>query len=160
MNPSSSGSDDRALQVLWEDGKRVFSRAWREDAEGRPQEFIAVTCAGEQPTAGSINRLTHEHWLKGHLDAAWTLRPLDLVYERGQALLLLEPTRGEPLDRLIGRPFEVGRFLRLAVAVSAAFCRLHQRGLIQKDIKPPNIIIDVATDQIRLTGFGIAGTNG
>ena len=117
---------------------------------------MAVTCAGEQPTPGSIGRLTHEYGLKDHLDSAWAVRPLDLVHERGQAILLLEPTRGEPLDRLIGRPMDVGRFLRLAVALSAALGRLHERGLIHKDIKPTNILVDVATDQIKLTGFGIA----
>jgi PAS domain S-box-containing protein len=158
MNPPtrSGGGEDGALQVLWGDGERVFCRTWRESADGRRQEFIAVTCAGEQPTPGSINRLTHEYGLKDHLDAAWALRPLDLVHERGQAILLLEPTRGEPLDRLIGRPMEVGRFLRLAVALSASLRPLHQRGLIHKDIKPTNILVDVATEQIRLTGFGIA----
>ncbi len=142
--------------MLWEDGDRVFCRTWREGAEGRRQEFVAITCAGEQPTPASINRLTHEYGLKDHLDAAWALRPLDLVYERGQAILLLEPTQGEPLDHLIGRPMEVGRFLRLAVALSATLGGLHQRGLIHKDIKPTNILVDVATDQIRLTGFGMA----
>ena len=158
MNPPSrsGGSEDGALQVLWKDGERVFCRTWREDAEGRRHEFMAVICAGEQPTPGGINRLTHEYGLKDHLDAAWALRPLDLVHERGQAILLLEPTRGEPLDRLIGRPMEVGKFLRLAVVLSAALGRLHQRELIHKDIKPTNILVDVATDQIRLTGFGIA----
>ena len=158
MNPPSrsGGSEDGALEVLWEDGERVFCRTWREGAEGRRHEFMAVTCAGEQPTPGSIGRLTHEYGLKDHLDAAWALRPLDLVHERGQAILLLEPTRGEPLGHLIGRPMEVGRFLRLAVALSAALGRLHERGLIHKDIKPTNILVDVATDQIRLTGFGIA----
>jgi hypothetical protein len=155
--PSRSGAnEDGALHVLWEDGERLFCRTWREDAEGRRREFIAVTCAGEQPTPGGIDRLTHEYGLKDHLDAAWALRPLDLVHERGQAILLLEPARGEPLARLIGRPMEVGQFLRLAVALSAALCPLHQRGLIHKDIKPTNILVDVATDEIRLTGFGIA----
>ncbi len=158
MNPPSrsGGSEDGALEVLWEDGECVFCRTWREGAEGRRREFIAVSCAGEQPTPGGIDRLTNEYGLKDHLDAEWALRPLDLVHERGQAILLLEPTRGEPLGHLIGRPMEVGRFLRLAVALSAAVGRLHERELIHKDIKPTNILVDVATDQIRLTGFGIA----
>ena len=153
---SYNSSEDGALQVLWEDGERVFCRTWREGPWGRRQEFTAVICAGERPAPGSINRLTHEYGLRDHLDAAWALRPLDLVYERGQAILLMEPVQGEPLDRLIGRPMEVGRFLRLAVALSAALGPLHQRGFIHKDIKPTNILVDVATEQIRLTGFGIA----
>jgi len=35
---------------------------------------------------------------------------------------------------LIGLPMEVGRFLRLAIASAAALGRLHERGLVHKDI--------------------------
>src|SRR6202043_3530965 len=42
------------------------------------------------------------------------------------------------------------------VALSAALGRLHQRGLVHKDIKPTNIIVNSATGQVWLTGFGIA----
>src|SRR6516165_3845099 len=51
---------------------------------------------------------------------------------------------------------EMRTFLRLAVALSAALCRLHERGLIHKDIKPANVLVNSATDQAWLTGFGIA----
>ena len=51
---------------------------------------------------------------------------------------------------------EVGRFLRLAIAVASALGKLHQRGLIHKDIKPANIVVDCADGHVRLTGFGIA----
>ena len=57
---------------------------------------------------------------------------------------------------LSGQPMEIGRFLRLAVALSAALGRLHGRGLIHKDIKPANVLVDSATGQVWLTGFGIA----
>ena len=153
---SYNSSEDGALQVLWEDGERVFCRTWREGPWGRRQEFTAVTCAGEQPTRGGINRLTHEYGLKDHLDAAWALRPLDLVHERGKAILLLEPTRDEPLDRLIGRPMEVGRFLRLAIAIAQAVGNVHAAGLVHKDIKPAHILVGPGGDAVRLTGFGIA----
>ncbi|MGB9282786.1 MAG: AAA family ATPase, partial [Candidatus Sulfotelmatobacter sp.] len=49
-----------------------------------------------------------------------------------------------------------GQFLRLAVALAGAIGQLHGRGLIHKDIKPPNVLVDSATGQVRLTGFGIA----
>jgi serine/threonine protein kinase len=47
-------------------------------------------------------------------------------------------------------------FLRLAVALSAALCRLRERGFIHKDITPANVLVNSATDQVWLTGFGIA----
>src|SRR6202030_1791433 len=54
------------------------------------------------------------------------------------------------------QPMEIGRFLRLAVALSAALGRLHGKGLIHKDIKPANILADADTGRAWLTGFGIA----
>src|ERR1700704_2735561 len=38
----------------------------------------------------------------------------------------------------------------------AAVGNLHQRNLVHKDIKPANILVNGATDEVRLTGFGIA----
>jgi len=56
----------------------------------------------------------------------------------------------------LGRPWRSEDFLRLAVALSGALGRLHQRGLVHKDIKPSNIVVNSATGQVWLTGFGIA----
>jgi hypothetical protein len=56
--------------------------------------------------------------------------PLELVRERGRIMLTLQSTGGEPLERLIGPPMEIDRFLRLAVSLAAALGRLHERGLI------------------------------
>src|SRR5258708_12031636 len=51
---------------------------------------------------------------------------------------------------------EIGRFLRLAVGIATAVGKVHQRGLIHKDIKPANILVDSASGSAWLTGFGIA----
>src|SRR5262249_53477510 len=62
----------------------------------------------------------------------------------------------EARHRLLGAPIEVGRFLQIAIAVSFALGRLHQCGLVHKDIKPANILFNEAKGEVRLTGFGIA----
>jgi serine/threonine protein kinase len=51
---------------------------------------------------------------------------------------------------------EVGHFLRLATGIAMALGKLHQRGLVHKDIKPTNILVNSATGEVRFTGFGIA----
>ena len=51
---------------------------------------------------------------------------------------------------------EIGQFLRLAAALSTALSKLHERGLVHKDIKPANVLANIATGQVWLTGFGIA----
>src|SRR5262245_56562152 len=129
---------DSSLQVLWEDGERVFHREWRDDANGDRHAVLAVRPAAEHPPPDSLNRLTHEYGLKAGLDAGVAVVRPELVRERWRTLLLLEDPGGEPLARLLGPPMEIGRFLRLAVELSAALGRLHARGLIHKDIKPAN----------------------
>ena len=71
-------------------------------------------------------------------------------------MLVVDYAGGEPLDRLIREPMEIGQFLRVSVALSGAIGQLHGRGLIHKDIKPANVLVDSATERVRLTGFGIA----
>jgi PAS domain S-box-containing protein len=158
MNLSSSlGADGaRSLTVLSEDGERVLCRGWRDDGNGDRTAVLAVLSASEQPTPGFVDRLAHEYGLRDELDGRSAARPLALVREHGRTVLLLDDPGGEPLDRLLGSPMEIGRFLRLATGLSAALRQLHERGLIHKDIKPANVLVDSASGQVWLTGFGIA----
>src|SRR6202046_4004443 len=151
-----AGWENDSVEVLWRDSGRAFCKLWRNDTQGEKHAFIPNPAGVEHPTLDSINRFTHEHDLKSHLDSAWALRPLELVRERGQTMLVVDYTGGEPLDHLVRQPMEVGQFLRLAVALAGAIGQLHGRGLIHKDIKPPNVLVDSATGHVRLTGFGIA----
>ena len=152
-SPGTAGATN--LTVLWEDGDRVFCRGVRY-ADGRKAAVLAVLPAAEHPTAATLDRLAHEYELKDALDGAWAVRPLELVREHGQIVLLLEDTKSEPMDRLFGGAIEVGGFLRLAIAVAAALTQVHRRGLIHKDIKPTNILVNRTTGEVKLTGFGIA----
>src|SRR5262245_41224525 len=153
---SLTGADaDDGSEILWEDGERVFRRGWRPDDNGKRRAVLIVLSAADQPSRSSLNHLTHEYELKDQLDEAWAVRPLDLVHDAGRTVLVLEDVDGEPLDGLLGAPMEVGRFLRLAIAVAASVSGLHERGLVHKDIKPANIVLNEATGEVRLTGFGI-----
>ncbi|MCK1525132.1 ATP-binding sensor histidine kinase [Bradyrhizobium sp. 17] len=148
---------DGGSEVLWEDGERVFSRGWRLDDNGNRLAVLLVAPAADHPARARLDRLTHEYELKDELDGAWAARPLALMRDAGRTVLVLDDLGGgEPLDRLLGGPMEVGRFLRLAIAVTSALDKVHQRGLIHKDIKPANIVVDCADQHVRLTGFGIA----
>ena len=72
MNPSSwfDAGVDSSFQVLWEDGDRVFCRAWRRGPDGDRDVVLAVLPAAEHPTPLSLDRLAHEYKLKDELDTA------------------------------------------------------------------------------------------
>ena len=56
----------------------------------------------------------------------------------------------------MGQPWEIASFLRLAIGIATALGQVHQRGLIHKDIKPANVLVNSVTGQAWLMGFGIA----
>ena len=150
------GWEKDSVEVLWRDSGLAFCKLWRNDAEGEKHAFISIPSGVEHPSLESVNRLTHEHGLKSYLDSAWALLPLELVRQRGQTMLMVDYKGGEPLDRLVRQPMDIGQALRVAVALSSAVGQLHGRGLIHKDIKPANVLVDTTTGRVRLTGFGIA----
>ena len=93
--------------------------------------------------------------MKDELDAAWAVRPIELNGERDRPTPVLEDPGGEPLARLLGSPLEMELFLTLAIGIAGALGKVHQRGLIHKDLKPANILVGSADGHVRLTGFGI-----
>jgi PAS domain S-box-containing protein len=139
---------------MWEDGDRVLCRG-RRDGTDRNTVLVALPAA-EQPTFDSLNRLTREYELKDDLDRAWAARPVALTRYNDRMALVLEDPGGAPLDRLLGRPLDVLHFLGIAIPLAGALRQVHERGLIHKDIKPANILVDEASGGVWLTGFGIA----
>jgi predicted ATPase len=147
---------DGPLEVLWEDAERVFCRQWRNDVKSHRFAFMPVLTGVEPSTLEGIDRLTHEYELRDRLDAAWALRPVEVVRERGRTMLVVEYAGGEPLERMVGQPMETGLFLRSALALTSALSRMHGRGLIHQDIKPSNVLVEPNAGSVWLTGFGIA----
>ncbi|MBB5417260.1 serine/threonine protein kinase, partial [Paraburkholderia atlantica] len=145
---------DNKENVLWDGGERVL---WREQSSAAAgHNVLFARLAAEQPMPASLDRLAHELALKDELDSAWAVRPLKLVRENGQVSLAFEDPGGEPLARLLGTPLEIGYFLEIACGIAAALGKLHQRGLVHKDLKPAHILVHCADGQPRLTGFGLA----
>ena len=144
------------LQVLWADAERVFGRTWRETDDGERSTVLAVVPASEHASPSCLDRLAHEYGLKDALDGAWAVRPLALEREGRRSTLVLEDPGGEPLERLLGAPMAVGRFLPLAIGIAASVGKLHARGLVHKDLKPAHLLVNCADGQVRLTGFGLA----
>jgi len=149
-----SADETNKLHIFWEDGERLLCRGER-NTDADHAGVLVVPPTLEHPTPAMLDRLAHEYELKDELDRSWAVRPLQFVREGGRTMLVLEDPGGQPLDRHLGRPMEVGQFLRLAIRLAAALRGLHERGIIHKDIKPSNVLVNLSTEQVWLTGFGI-----
>ena len=110
------------LEPLWEDGEFVLSRSVR---DGERSPLLVISPALAQPAPGSLRRLEHAYGLRDELDSAWAVRPLELVWSHGRPTLLLEDPGGELLARLVGQPWEVRQFLRVAIGLASALGQLH-----------------------------------
>src|SRR6267142_2361697 len=145
------------LETLRKDGNFILYRGrHRRQTDASPQSILVVMPGSERPTLESLRRMEHEYSFAAELDPSWASRPLALSQHNGQMVLVLENPGGEPLDRLIQGPMETAQFLRFAAGLATALSRLHQRGLIHKDVKPSNVLANSATGEVWLMGFGIS----
>ena len=143
-------------QVLGDEEGILLCRACRERIDGERRIVLAVLPAAEHPSPQTLDRLAHEFGLKDELDGAWAAKPLAFLQDRTRTILVLEDFGGEPLTRLMDAPMEMGDFLRLAIQIAGTVGKVHQCGLVHKDVKPANILVNRTKRSVRLTGFGFA----
>jgi predicted ATPase/GAF domain-containing protein len=145
------------LESLRKDEEFVLYREERSNQAGSPFVLLLAP-ASTRPALETLKKLEHEYSLRDELDSTFAVRPLALSQQHGQMTLVLEDPGGETLDGILRGPLEVTRFLRLSIGVATALGRVHKRELIHKDVKPANVLVNSATGEVRLMGFGIASS--
>jgi PAS domain S-box-containing protein len=141
------------LEVLRKDKEFNLYRGRSEDD---PSQILVLSPVVEYPAPESLQRLEYEYSLREELDRAWAARAVAIARHGDRTVLALEDPGGVPIDQLLGQPLDLTLSLLVAVGLATAIDRLHQHGIIHKDIKPANVLVDPVTGQCWLTGFGIA----
>jgi serine/threonine protein kinase len=145
------------LETLLEDDDLVLCRgSVPAGMAASSHSVLAVLPRLEHARPAAVQMLQHEYSLRDELNPAWAVRSLALATHARRPALLFEDPGGEPLVRHTGPPMEVGGCLRIGAGLAAALRQLHACGLIHKDIKPANVMIDPRTGRVWLRGFGIA----
>jgi hypothetical protein len=88
-------------------------------------------------------------------------RVYDIDEVEGHTFLSMEYVDGEDLASLLRR---IGRFpeergLEIARQICAGLASAHERGVVHRDFKPANVMID-GSGRARITDFGLAGVTG
>ncbi len=133
--------------------KHVVFRAIRE-RDGQP--VILKTLLDEYPSPGETAALRREYELLRELDIPGVAAAQGLETNRDRPALVLEDVGGVSLMSLVTRgPLDLGRFFDVALPLAATIGRLHEHGIIHKDINPNNVLVNLTTGDVRLIDFSI-----
>jgi serine/threonine protein kinase len=72
--------------------------------------------------------------------------------------LVMEFIDGCNLEALLGKggPLEVKEVLRIGIQVASGLAAAHRLGLVHRDVKPANILLENGVQRVKLTDFGLA----
>jgi serine/threonine protein kinase/formylglycine-generating enzyme required for sulfatase activity len=147
--------DYQVLEKLAEGGmgsvyKALHTRMGREVA-------LKLLPASSFKNERAIVRFEREIQIVGQLDHPHIVRALDARVVEGNRLLVLEYIDGEDLSRLVHchGPLPVAEACELVRQAAVGLQHAHQHGVIHRDVKPSNLMLD-QQGQVKILDLGLA----
>ena len=125
------------------------------DREIRREVALKVLRA-DRVSPGSLVRLRREAAVARDAASPRLVRIFDIGTSEAAVYLTLEVVEGESLrDRLKRGPLPVDEAVRLAVQILEGLRVLHALGIVHRDVKPGNILLELKGG-VKLADFGLA----
>jgi tetratricopeptide (TPR) repeat protein len=136
-------------------GMGVVYRAW----DGMLQKFVAlkVLLSGEHSTSEQVERFLREARAASKLDHPNLVKVYDLGWTDDRAYFTMELVDGPTLQEVLEArgALPLNETLRIGAAISRALASAHDHGLVHRDVKPANVLLQVDGTPL-LADFGLA----
>ncbi len=121
------------------------------------EQVIVKVPRNRDPGLREMAKLQQEFEFGKALAEDAAVRPLMLQESSSGVALILEDFGGMSLKELIGRGrLAVRSFLKIARILASHLATIHGAGIIHKDIKPANILVNPDTNTVKFIDFGIS----
>ncbi|MDX2090892.1 MAG: protein kinase [Kofleriaceae bacterium] len=119
-------------------------------------ERVALKVLRSGLSEEAIERFRREVRLTRRIQHRNVARMFDIGDHNGDKFLTMELIDGEPLTRTLGAPLPWDMIQRIATQICAGLAAAHQTGVVHRDLKPDNVLIERTTQRAVITDFGIA----
>lgn len=103
----------------------------------------------------AVMRFQREGWTASKLQHPNIVPVLEYGEEDLRYYIVMKLFPGPTLRNILGQPLELARAVDLITQIGSALHYTHQLGVVHRDVKPSNILLDTQ-GQAYLTDFGIA----
>jgi len=147
-------ADYTITETLQEDDGAALYRATSN--RDRHPVLLRTVPRGDQLQTRELASFRHECSLVGALDLPTVLKVEACDAFSDRPVLVLEDFGGITLESFLHGPCSVADFLPTAIRMAGALADLHSRGIIHGDLTPRSFIVKPGTDEVKLTGVGLA----
>jgi len=119
-------------------------------------EKVALKVLRAGLTDDAVERFRREVRLTRRIQHRNVARMFDIGDHGSDKFLTMELVVGESLKRELGLSMPWSRLANLASQICAGLVAAHAKGVIHRDLKPDNVLIEHSTDRAVITDFGIA----
>jgi predicted ATPase/serine phosphatase RsbU (regulator of sigma subunit) len=122
------------------------------------KRVIIKILKNDLPSSDEINKFTYEYDIAKNLyNINGIIKYYELIKHKNTLAIIMEDIDGISLSEVIYKNnFNINEFLKTAIKINDIIYSIHKAGIIHKDIKPANIIINPNNNEIRLIDFHIA----